>query len=117
MTILLVIQEAPYTGEKAYQALRLAAALRQDTDVGVRLFFLGEGAWSATARVPKPEDSIFDVPWLLARALAAGCEASVCQTCMDARGIADGDLLPGAARGTLETLRLWTLNSERVLSF
>lgn len=117
MTVLLVVQEAPYAGEKAYHALRLAAALRQDGDVGVRLFFVGEGAWSATGKVPKPEDSTFDVPWLLARAVAAGCEASVCQTCMDARGIADGDLLAGAARGTLETLRRWTLDSEKVLSF
>lgn len=117
MTVLLVLNEAPYSGERAYNALRLAAALCQDPDVDVRLFFLGDGAWSATAKVPKPANSTFDIPWLLERAIAAGCQAQVCQTCMDSRGILDSDLLPGAVRGTLDTLRLWTLSSDRVLSF
>lgn len=117
MTVLLVINDAPYSGERAYNALRLAAALRQDKDVPVRLFFLGDGAWSATTRVCKPENAAFDIPWLLERALSAGCHAEVCQTCMDSRGILDADLLPGAARGSLDTLRLWTLSSDRVLSF
>ncbi len=117
MTVLLILNEAPYSGERAYNALRLAASLRQDKDVDVRLFFLGDGAWSASMKVPKPENSTFDVPWLLERALSAGCQAQVCQTCMDSRGILDSDLLPGATRGTLDSLRLWSLTSDRVLSF
>lgn len=116
MTTLLIINDAPYAGERAYNALRLAAALRQDKDVEVRLFFLGDGAWSATTKVPKPENATFDIPWLLERALAAGCAAQVCQTCMDSRGILESDLVPGALRGTLETLRQWTVTSERTIS-
>jgi uncharacterized protein involved in oxidation of intracellular sulfur len=117
LTILLVLNDAPYAGERAYNALRLAAALRQDRDVEVRLFFLGDGAWSASTKVLKPDNSAFDIPWLLERALSAGCHAEVCQTCMDSRGILDADLIPGASRGTLDTLRHWTLTSDRVLTF
>lgn len=117
MTVLVIINEAPYSGERAYNALRLAAALRQDKDVDVRLFFLGDGAWSASAKIPKPENSTFDIPWLLERALAAGAQARVCQTCMDARGILDSDLINGAQRGTLDDLRVWTLSADRVIPF
>lgn len=117
MTVLVIINEAPYSGERAHHALRLAAALRQDKDVDVRLFFLGDGAWSASAKVQKPENSAFDIPWLLERAFAAGAQSRVCQTCMDARGILDSDLVSGAKRGTLDDLRVWTLSSDRVISF
>ncbi|NWF82995.1 MAG: DsrE family protein [Bryobacteraceae bacterium] len=117
MTVLVIINEAPYSGERAYNALRLAAALRQDKDVEVRLFFLGDGAWSASAKTQKPENASFDIPWLLERALAAGAHSLVCRTCMDARGILDSDLVNGAKRGTLDDLRAWTLSADRVISF
>jgi uncharacterized protein involved in oxidation of intracellular sulfur len=117
LTVLIVVNDAPYAGERAYNALRLASALRQDHETEVRLFFLGDGAWSATRSIPKPESSVFDIAWLLERALAAGAAGLVCQTCMDARGILADHLVAGAQRGTLETLRLWTVSSDRVLTF
>ena len=46
-----------------------------------------------------------------------GAEVGVCGTCMDARGIAETELIEGAPRSTLEQLSDWTLWAERVLVF
>ena len=44
-------------------------------------------------------------------------EIGVCGTCMDARGIADGELTEGAKRSTLEELTNWTVWAEKTLVF
>jgi uncharacterized protein involved in oxidation of intracellular sulfur len=41
----------------------------------------------------------------------------LCGTCMDARGIGDGELVEGARRSTLDELAERTLAAERVLVF
>jgi uncharacterized protein involved in oxidation of intracellular sulfur len=46
-----------------------------------------------------------------------GGEIAVCGTCMDARGIADAELVEGASRGTLEQLADWTGWADKVLVF
>lgn len=46
-----------------------------------------------------------------------GSEIGVCGTCMDARGIAEGELAQSARRGTLEQLTDWTLWADQTLVF
>jgi uncharacterized protein involved in oxidation of intracellular sulfur len=41
----------------------------------------------------------------------------VCGSCIDARGITDGELAEGARRSTLDELTAWTLEADRVLTF
>jgi uncharacterized protein involved in oxidation of intracellular sulfur len=41
----------------------------------------------------------------------------VCGSCMDARGLKDGELLDGTRRSSLEELTDWTLWADRVLVF
>jgi uncharacterized protein involved in oxidation of intracellular sulfur len=41
----------------------------------------------------------------------------VCGSCMDVRGLQDGELVEGARRSTLEELTDWTLWADRVLVF
>lgn len=115
MTVLIVVNDAPYAGERPYNALRIATALTNDGNVSLRLFFLGDGAWCATAR-PKPEAASFDIEWMLRR-LLAGREAAVCRTCMESRGIRAEDLIEGARQSTLEELTRWIAGADRVLTF
>ncbi len=46
-----------------------------------------------------------------------GGQIGCCGTCMDARGITDAMLVPGAARSTMDELTEWTLAAEKVLVF
>ena len=41
----------------------------------------------------------------------------VCGTCMDARGLADDDILEGAERSTMQVLSEHTLEADKVLVF
>jgi uncharacterized protein involved in oxidation of intracellular sulfur len=41
----------------------------------------------------------------------------LCGTCMDARGLIDGELLGGARRATLAQLATWTAEADKVLVF
>jgi uncharacterized protein involved in oxidation of intracellular sulfur len=44
-------------------------------------------------------------------------EIGVCGTCMEARGMAEDELVPGTFRGTLNGLTDWTCAADRVLVF
>ena len=116
MNVLIVINDAPYSTERPFNALRLAAALAEDPDTAVNLFLIGDGAWCAVPR-PKPEEAAYDMEWMLRRYLAGGRRAAVCRTCMEARGIADGQLIEGACRSTLAELAQFTRAADKVFTF
>ena len=55
MKILLIINDAPYGSEKAYNALRIANQLNKEyADVEVRIFLLADGANCAIAGQTTP---------------------------------------------------------------
>ncbi len=41
----------------------------------------------------------------------------VCGSCMDARGITEGEFVEGAHRSSMEELTEWTASAEKVLVF
>lgn len=46
-----------------------------------------------------------------------GGEVGVCGSCMDARGIADAELVEGTRRSSMDELGAWTSAAEKVLVF
>jgi uncharacterized protein involved in oxidation of intracellular sulfur len=115
MEYLIIVNDAPYASERAYNALRLATALGSDGDTSVRLFFVGDGAWCGV-RDHKVPDGMHDVEWMIKSFLAGGC-AAVCGTCMEARGIAPEMLIEGTSKSTLAELTAWTRQANQVLVF
>jgi uncharacterized protein involved in oxidation of intracellular sulfur len=53
---------------------------------------------------------------MLGKVLRQG-EVALCGTCMDARGMADAEMVEGAARSTLARLAEWTVEADKVLVF
>jgi len=117
MNVLLVINDAPYQTERAYNALRLATSFAGDSETTVQLFLIGDGAWCSLANQNPPADCQYNVEWLIQRLLPGGREILVCRTCLDSRGIREEDLIPGLRRGSLDDLNRWTREAERVLVF
>jgi uncharacterized protein involved in oxidation of intracellular sulfur len=116
VTILFVVNDPPYGTERAYNALRLADALAKREDNRVRIFLMGDAAACAKAGQNVP-NGYYSLERMIAGVTRRGGEVAACGTCMDARGIADGELSPGTRRGTLEELADWTLAADRVLVF
>ena len=116
MKTLFILNDAPYGSERSYNALRLARSLAKAGGGEVKLFLIGDAAGCAKAGQKVPQ-GFYNIGDMLGMTLRAGAEVGVCGTCIDARGIAETDLVPGAHRSTMDELTAWTQWAEKVLVF
>jgi uncharacterized protein involved in oxidation of intracellular sulfur len=112
---LFVLNEAPYGSERAYNALRLAGALAAKEGQQVRIFLMADSVTCAKAGQKVPE-GYYNVQLMLGKVMRKG-EVALCGTCMDARGIAESEVIEGAKRSTLAQLADWTAEADKVLVF
>jgi uncharacterized protein involved in oxidation of intracellular sulfur len=62
-------------------------------------------------------EGFYNLQLMLGRVVRCGTEIGVCGTCMDARGIADTELMEGAHRSTMAELTAWTQWADKVIVF
>lgn len=113
---LFILNDAPYGSERGYNALRLAATLCRIEAEEVRVFLIGDAASCAKAGQKVPQ-GYYNVELMLDRVARGEALVGVCGTCMDARGIENGELATGAHRSDMEELASWTLWAEKVIVF
>jgi uncharacterized protein involved in oxidation of intracellular sulfur len=90
MTILIILNHAPYDGtDLTWNALRLAGQLKKD-GTEVRLFLMNDSVDLARDGVPVPEGSS-DLVQMTRDLIAAGVPVRVCGTCQARCGIRKGD--------------------------
>ena len=80
------------------------------------MFLIEDAARCAKAgqKVPPGYYNIGDMMGMVTR---AGGVIGVCGSCIDARGIQDGDLVQGAHRSTMDELTAWTQWADKVIVF
>ena len=115
---LFILNDPPYGSERSYNALRLAGALAKREGEGeeVKIFLIGDAASCAKAHQKVPE-GYYNLEVMLRGPARHHAEIGVCGTCMDARGITEGELVEGAKRSTLEELGNWTQWADKTLVF
>jgi len=113
---LFILNDPPYGTERSYNALRLAGALAKRGGDELRVFLLGDATACAKDGQSVPQ-GFYNISRMLRFITQRQVPVGVCATCMDARGITDGDLIDGAKRGTLEELADWTVWAEKVVVF
>ena len=113
---LIILKDPPYGTERSYNGLRLARTLLNTNEAELKVFLMGDAASCAKGGQKVPS-GFYNIGDMLGAVLRREGEVSVCGTCMDARGICDADLVPGAARGTMDILTAWTQWAEKVLVF
>ncbi len=116
MKMLFILNQGPYGSEQTYNALRLATSLGRKDGVELKVFLIGDAA-TAARRGQKVPQGYYNVETMLGSVLRHRGVVGVCGTCMDARGIGDGDLVEGTRRSTMEELTGWTLDADKVLTF
>lgn len=116
MKTLFVLNDPPYGTERSYNGLRLAHALGKIEGQTVRVFLLGDGVGCAKHGQKTPT-GYYNLESMLKGIANRGAEIAVCGSCIDARGIAEGELAEGATRENMEQLASWTADSDRVLVF
>ena len=113
---LIILNDPPYGNERSYNALRLAGALARAEDEAVRLFLIGDAASCAKSGQKVPQ-GFYNIELMLDRVTRTEALVGVCGTCLDARGIEDGELIAGTHRSSMEELATWTQWADKVLVF
>lgn len=114
-TTLFILNDAPYGNERTYQALRLAGALAGKEGQQVRLFLTADSVFCAKSGQKVPE-GYYNIQLMLTQ-VARKAEVRLCGTCMDARGMAEMEMIEGAKRSMLAQLADWTATADKVLVF
>ena len=118
MKYLFILNDPPYGTERSYNGIRLARELLKDQAAGneVRVFLIGDAASCAKAGQKVPQ-GYYNIESLLQILVRHAAQIGVCGTCIDARGIADADLLDGGRRGSMAMLAEWTAWADKVIVF
>ncbi len=118
MKYLFVLNDPPYGTERSYNGLRLARELLKDQGAGneVRVFLIGDAAVCAKSGQKVPQ-GYYHIESFLKSLVRGGGEIGVCGTCLDARGIADSELVEGTRRSTMAELNAWTAWADKVIVF
>lgn len=117
MKILILINDAPYGTEKAYNAMRLANQLGKDHEaVEVRIFLMADAATCAIANQNTP-NGYYNIERMIKLALTKGTKVKICGSCADARGLKNATLIEGTEISTMAELTNWVVDSDKVLVF
>ncbi len=117
MKTLFILNDPPYGTERVYNGLRLAHALaKNDADAAITVFLMADAVLSAKAGQKTP-DGYYNLERMLKRVIAGKGRVLLCGTCLDARGIADADIMAGAQRSTMDELAAETIGADKVLVF
>ena len=115
--ILLLINDAPYGTEKAYNALRLAIQLGKDHEnVEVRVFLMADAASCAVANQSTP-NGYYNIERMIKLILSKGAKVKICGSCAEARGLKNVQLIEGTEISTMAELTNWVVDSDKVLTF
>lgn len=117
MQILLILNDPPYGSERSYNGLRLALALHKgEPETRVTVFLMADAVTAAKTGQKTP-DGYYNVERMLKGVIVGKGRILLCGACMDARGLADTELLAGAQRSTMAELAAETLAADKVIVF
>lgn len=116
--ILIIINDAPYGTEKAYNALRMAMTLQKEhsESVEVRIFLLADAVFCGLPDQKTPT-GFYNIERMLKSVLSHGGKVKSCGGCSEARGIAGLKFIEGVELSNMKEFAVWTVESDKVLSF
>jgi uncharacterized protein involved in oxidation of intracellular sulfur len=118
MKILIIINDAPYGTEKAYNALRMAMMYQKEyaETVEVRVFLMADAVTCALTNQTTPQ-GYYNIERMLKSVISKGGQIKACGTCSEARGIKGLTLIEGVEISSMSQLALWSVESDKVISF
>jgi uncharacterized protein involved in oxidation of intracellular sulfur len=117
MKILIIINDAPYGSEKAYNALRIAVQLQKDfSQAELRIFLMADSATCAISGQTVPQ-GYYNIETMLSTIIYKGGKVKICGTCANARGLKEVKLTEGAEISNMNELAQWIIDSDKILTF
>jgi len=117
MKTLIIINDAPYGSEKAFNALRIANQINKDySECDLGIFLMADGVNCAISGQKTP-DGYYNIEKMLKISLRKKTRLLFCGSCLDARGLQDVKLIKKAERSTMAELTREIMESDRILNF
>jgi len=117
MKVLIIINDAPYGTEKAYNALRLAITILKEYEGTEMSVFLMADAVGCAIPNQKTPDGYYNIERMLKIVLNKNGNVKLCTTCVEARGLKEMTFIEGVSLSTMKELAQLTLESDRVITF
>ena len=116
--VLLIINDAPYGTEKAYNALRMAITLQKEhaDNVEVKIFLLADAVFCGLPNQTTP-NGYYNIERMLKSIIKHGGEVKSCGGCSEARGIDKIQFIEGVKLSNMKEFAQWTMECNKVLSF
>lgn len=116
--ILIIINDAPYGTEKAYNALRMAMTLQKEhgENVNVKIFLLADGVFCGLPAQNTPS-GYYNIERMLKSVIRKGGEVKSCGGCSEARGIDKLPFIEGVELSNMKAFAQWTFDADKVLTF
>jgi uncharacterized protein involved in oxidation of intracellular sulfur len=113
---LFILNDPAYGTERSYNALRLAMSLQtQEPDTEVTVFLMGDAVVCSKAGQKTPDGS-YNLERMLEPFAREG-NVLLCGTCMDARGLTEGEVVNGGRRSSIGALTERTAEADKVLVY
>ena len=117
MKTLIIINDAPYGTEKAFNALRIANQINKDfPETEVLIFLMADGVVCAIPNQNTP-NGYYNIGRMLKFSLNKGTKLKLCGSCIEARGLKEITLIENAEMSTMAELTRLIIESDRVLTF
>ncbi len=117
MSILIIINDAPYGTEKAFNALRLAMILkRQNPELILRIFLLADSVGCGLPGQKTPS-GYYNIETMLKSLISKGIEVKACGLCLGARGLKNLNLIEGIKRSNMIEFAEWAKDSDKIITF
>ncbi|MET8989411.1 DsrE family protein [Nonomuraea bangladeshensis] len=115
MKFLFVMHDAPYGSERTYNGIRWARQMLEEDGNEVKVFLFGDSVSSAVAGQKTP-DGYYNMGNMIKSLVARTAEVGCCGACLDARGIKEDGVTPGARRSSMKELAQWTAWADRTIN-
>lgn len=118
MKFLIIINDAPYGTEKAYNALRMAMMLQKEhaDTVEVRIFLMADAVTCALPNQSTP-NGYYNIERMLKSVISKGGLVKACGSCSEARGVNALALIEGVEISAMSQLTSWSVESDKVITF
>lgn len=117
MKTLIIINDAPYGTEKAYNALRIANQINKDyPDTEVTVFLMADGVNCAIPNQNTP-NGYYNIERMIKLSTNKGARLLLCGSCLEARGLKNNVLVDKAEISTMAELTQQIIESDKVLTF
>lgn len=116
--ILIIINDAPYGSEKAYNALRMAMTLQKEhrDNVEVKIFLLADAVFCGLPD-QNTASGYYNIERMLRSVIKKGGEVKSCTGCSKARGIVKTNFIDGVELSNMKEFAGWTVECDKVLTF